>query len=379
MLAGVVVGGMTRLLSATLGGFLIGYVSGLLGGALPSSQSQYLPSFLFGLVILVLLVRPDGLFTREARPRGAGVRTRRAAVELLAPLLLVVAAGVVGTFVSQTTEIYFITALISVATVVAIYVFVGELGRALVRAHQLLRGRRVGGRRPLDPGGGEAGDDALPLRLPQLDDGRERPVAPHRRRRRRRVRAARRPAADATLRASRRASRPSPSSGITNNLLRYYEKIGPGLNTFSSVPETTDLLQATIGALLVIVAAFAYQRSRLGRQLRATREDPAAARAVGVSIYRQRLGAFALSGFLAGLRGRPLHPLHPDQRRRGLPRPDVHHARDARHRWDDEPLGSGRRRALRQRARLGARRDGGRDDAPRPHVRPPVRDRGSSS
>jgi len=65
VLAGVVVGGMTRLLSATLGGFLIGYASGLLGGALPSSQSQYLPSFLFGLVILVLLIRPDGLFTRS--------------------------------------------------------------------------------------------------------------------------------------------------------------------------------------------------------------------------------------------------------------------------------------------------------------------------
>jgi branched-chain amino acid transport system permease protein len=65
VLAGVVVGGMTRLLSATLGGFLIGYASGLLGGALPSSQSQYLPSFVFGLVILVLLVRPDGLFTRR--------------------------------------------------------------------------------------------------------------------------------------------------------------------------------------------------------------------------------------------------------------------------------------------------------------------------
>jgi branched-chain amino acid transport system permease protein len=64
VLAGVVVGGMTRLLPATLGGFLIGYVSGILGGALPSSQSQYLPSFLFGLVILVLLMRPDGLFTR---------------------------------------------------------------------------------------------------------------------------------------------------------------------------------------------------------------------------------------------------------------------------------------------------------------------------
>ncbi len=71
VLAGVVVGGMTRLVPATLGGFAIGYVSGLLGGALPTAQSQYLPSFVFGLVILVLLVRPGGLFTR-----GAGVVER---------------------------------------------------------------------------------------------------------------------------------------------------------------------------------------------------------------------------------------------------------------------------------------------------------------
>jgi len=36
-------------------------------GALPTAQSQYLPSFVFGLVILVLLVRPEGLFTRGGR------------------------------------------------------------------------------------------------------------------------------------------------------------------------------------------------------------------------------------------------------------------------------------------------------------------------
>lgn len=68
VLAGVVVGGMNRLLSATLGGFAIGYASGLLGGALPTAQSQYLPSFLFGLVILVLIVRPGGLFTSGRGP-----------------------------------------------------------------------------------------------------------------------------------------------------------------------------------------------------------------------------------------------------------------------------------------------------------------------
>jgi branched-chain amino acid transport system permease protein len=69
------------------------------------------------------------------------------------------------------------------------------------------------------------------------------------------------------------------------------------------VPETTDLLQAAIGAMLVIGVAFGYQSSRFGRLLRATREDPAAARAAGVSVYRQRLVAFTLSGLLAGFAG----------------------------------------------------------------------------
>ena len=67
VLAGVVVGGMNRLLPATLGGFAIGYVSGVLGGALPTNQSQYLSSFLFLLVIVVLVLRPEGLFTRGGR------------------------------------------------------------------------------------------------------------------------------------------------------------------------------------------------------------------------------------------------------------------------------------------------------------------------
>jgi branched-chain amino acid transport system permease protein len=64
VLAGVVLGGMNRLVPATLGGFAIGFASGLLGGALPTDQSQYLPSILFAGVILVLLVRPGGLFAR---------------------------------------------------------------------------------------------------------------------------------------------------------------------------------------------------------------------------------------------------------------------------------------------------------------------------
>jgi branched-chain amino acid transport system permease protein len=62
VLAGVVVGGLNRPIPATLGGFTIGFATGVLGGALPTNQSQYLPSIVFAAVILVLLVRPRGLF-----------------------------------------------------------------------------------------------------------------------------------------------------------------------------------------------------------------------------------------------------------------------------------------------------------------------------
>lgn len=64
VLAGVVLGGLNRPIPATLGGFAIGFATGLLGGVLSSNQVQYLPSFVFAAVIVVLLVRPNGLFTR---------------------------------------------------------------------------------------------------------------------------------------------------------------------------------------------------------------------------------------------------------------------------------------------------------------------------
>ena len=230
------------------------------------------------------------------------MRTRGALVELGAPALLVVATGLLGGFVSQTTEIYFVTALISVATVVAIYVFVGNSGvlsfghvsffavgvwaagvlsvpeeekpATMPYLFHSLSSTTVGNIPSLAIAAAVSGAFALLVGLPLMRlSGLAAGIATF-----------------AVL-------------GITNNILRYYEKIGPGLNTFSSVPETTDLLQATVGAVLVVAAAFAYQRSRLGRQLRATREDPAAARAVGVSVYRQRLAAFALSGVLAGFAG----------------------------------------------------------------------------
>jgi branched-chain amino acid transport system permease protein len=91
--------------------------------------------------------------------------------------------------------------------------------------------------------------------------------------------------------------------GVTYNILNNWTKIGPGPLTLTTVPETTGFLQATVGAVAVVTIAFLYQRSRFGRKLRAAREDPAAARAAGIDIHRERLWAFALSGALSGFAG----------------------------------------------------------------------------
>jgi branched-chain amino acid transport system permease protein len=69
VLVGVVVGGIDRLWTATLGGFTIGFASGLIFGLLPTEKSVYLDSVLFGLVIVVLLLRPAGLFVWGRRAR----------------------------------------------------------------------------------------------------------------------------------------------------------------------------------------------------------------------------------------------------------------------------------------------------------------------
>jgi len=65
-LVGVVVGGMDNLVTATLGGFAVGFLNSILGDALSSDLRVFLTSFTFLAVILVLILRPAGLFA----PRG---------------------------------------------------------------------------------------------------------------------------------------------------------------------------------------------------------------------------------------------------------------------------------------------------------------------
>jgi branched-chain amino acid transport system permease protein len=227
---------------------------------------------------------------------------RRALPVVLAPVVLVVVTAVIGIFVSRSTEIYFINALVAVTVVVALYTFVGNSGvlsfghvsfvavgawtagvlavpveekpATMPNLFGFLAETTVGNLASLALAALAGGVFALLAGLPLMRlSGLAAGIATF-----------------AVL-------------GITNNILRYYEKIGPGLNVFSSVPETTDLLQAGLAAVIAIVVAFLYQSSRWGRRLRAARDDAAAARAVGISVYHQRLISFALSGALAGLAG----------------------------------------------------------------------------
>ena len=223
-------------------------------------------------------------------------------VQLAAPAVLVVAVGVGSTLVSSSNEIYFLNALCSVAIVVAIYVFIGNSGvlsfgqmsfvavgafvagvmtiplesktGVLPQLFPVLRDHTVGNVTSLLLGAAAGGVFALIVGLPLMRlSGLAAGIATF-----------------AVLE-------------VTHNILREWTKIGPGATTLSLVPETTDALQATIGVLAVIAAAFAYQLSRFGRRLRASREDTAAARGVGVSVHRERLWAFTVSGALAGFAG----------------------------------------------------------------------------
>ena len=224
------------------------------------------------------------------------------ALQLAVPAALVVLVGIASSFASQSNEIYFLDALVSVAVVVAIYVFVGNSGvlsfgqisfvavgafaaglmtiplesktGVLPQLFPLLRDHTIGNAASLGLAAAVGGVFAFLVGLPLMRlSGLAAGIATF-----------------AVLE-------------ITHNLLREWTKIGPGATTLSLVPETTDALQATIGALIVVGVAFAYQRSRLGRLLRATREDAAAATGVGVSVHRQRLWAFTVSGALAGFAG----------------------------------------------------------------------------
>jgi len=232
--------------------------------------------------------------------------------QLLAPALLVLATALLGLEVSSYLQAYFLDTLVKVAIVVALYVFIGNSG-VLSFGHIsfVALGAWTAGVLTVPEGQKRTVMPGLAHFLVTTNVGNVASIA-----------LAAAVGCVFALAVGLPLMRLSGLAAgiatfavleIVNNVLNYDQSIGPAENAFSSVPSTTGIWQAAVGALLCIAAAFAYQQSRFGRMLRATREDPAAAAAAGISVHRQRLFAFALSGGLAGLAGGVYAHLQPLQ------------------------------------------------------------------
>jgi branched-chain amino acid transport system permease protein len=224
-----------------------------------------------------------------------------ALVALAAPVALVLAVAAVGSQLNPVRQLEFGDALVSVAIVVALYVFVGNSG-VLSFGHIsfVAVGAYLSGILTL---GAEQKNLILPtmfgiLRHTQTSTAVSLAIA---------AAAGALFALIAGIPLMRLSGLPAGIAtfavlGITTNIISYWDKIGPGVTALALVP-TNGIWTLMVGALIAIVVAFVYQRSPSGRKLRATREDPQAAQASGIQVHRQRLYAFVISGALAGLAG----------------------------------------------------------------------------
>jgi branched-chain amino acid transport system permease protein len=222
--------------------------------------------------------------------------------ELLAPALLILATAWLGLEVSSYLEAYFLDTLVKVAIVVSLYLFIGNSGvLSFGQISFVALGAWTAGLLTMPESDKRIGLPGLAHFLLTTNTGNVASLAL--------AAVIGGVAAFAVglplMRLSGLAAGIATFAvlEITNNVLTYDGAIGPSVNNFSSVPATTGIWQAAIAGLICVGVAYLYQRTRFGRMLRATREDPAAAAAAGISIYRQRLLAFTLSGALAGLAG----------------------------------------------------------------------------
>jgi branched-chain amino acid transport system permease protein len=76
-----------------------------------------------------------------------------------------------------------------------------------------------------------------------------------------------------------------------------------GSNAFLGVPRLTGIWTALVVTLPILLAARAFRDSKTGGQLRASREDETAARAIGVNVVKRRLLAWGLSAGIAAAAG----------------------------------------------------------------------------
>jgi branched-subunit amino acid ABC-type transport system permease component len=336
-----IVGGMGSLSGAVVGGFSIGALTVVLQASLPLALRPYRDAFVFAAVLGVLIVRPQGLLPARAVlarevPRRADVhavarrlarllrpapartavaeapeRGRRSLALLLTdglwPLLALMALTCIVSLATfalgpDSLDRVVLGSVINLIVVVGLYTFVGVSGVfSFGHAAFMAIGAYTSAILVIPP---ETKKFVLPdlpgfLASAQLDPLPATLVA----------------GALAAVFALVLSLPLARLSGLTaglatfavlsivNIVARNWEQVTHGTAGVSGIPTTTTIWGALAWAMLAMAAAWAFQRSRSGLRLRASRENESAARSIGVAVARERTIAFVVSAFFVGVAG----------------------------------------------------------------------------
>jgi branched-subunit amino acid ABC-type transport system permease component len=336
-----IVGGMGSLSGAVLGGFAIGGLTVALQASLPLELRPYRDAFVFAVVLGVLVVRPQGLLPprwsvsreqpRGARLRDRGARLRRALADTRPPALDVrkshagrrSATAVVTESIWPLVALMTLTCVVALVTwalgpdsldrvtvgmvidlilVVGLYTFVGVSGVfSFGHVAFMAIGAYAGAILVIPP---ETKAFILPD-LPGFLADVQLSALPAT------IAAGGVAAAIAVVLAVPLVRLSGLTAGlatfavliIVNVVARNWQQLTHGTAGVSGIPRTTTISVALGWALVAMATAWAFQRSRLGLRLRASREDEGAARAIGIRVARERAAAFVLSAFFFGAAG----------------------------------------------------------------------------
>jgi branched-chain amino acid transport system permease protein len=348
-LVATVIGGMGSLVGAIVGGYVLGGATTAFDAGLPLNLAPFRDAFLYGLVILILLVRPQGLVTRRAlRLRGAmntpadfvrsakRLRLQLAQIDLRPRLRLprpelehlrrlpsrevaVSAAGKVWPLAAPAGLVVIVTVLvaslapgdirskgtlmlINLVFVLGLYLFVGNSGvlsfghvsfMALGAYTSALITAEVHIKHTLLP------------RLPGWLLNAHVATIP------------------ATLLAGVIAGTfalliggplmrlTGLAAGIATlavlvivfTVLSQWIDLTGGLTAINQIPTDTGIYTALVWALIAMTVVFLFQQSRTCLRLRGSREDELAARSLGIGVLGERLIAFVISAAIVGVSG----------------------------------------------------------------------------
>jgi branched-subunit amino acid ABC-type transport system permease component len=325
-----IVGGLGSLSGAVLGGYAIGGLTVALQASLPLELRPYRDAFVFAAVLLMLIVRPEGLLPPRwaigrDRPRTGPLRqvlaVRRAprvasngrrsattvAREDLWPLAVLMAMACTAAVLAwsigpDSLDRVTVLAIIDLVLVIGLYTFVGVSGVfSFGHAAFMAIGAYAGAIFVMSPQTKQFVLPDLPRFLADLQLGAVPAVI-----------AAGGVAAVVALVLAVPLMRLSGLTAglatfavlvIVNVVARNWQQLTHGTAGISGIPTSTTIWVALVWALVAMAIAWAFQRSRFGLRLRASREDEDAARALGVHVAFERGIAFVLSAFFVGAGG----------------------------------------------------------------------------